>query len=128
MYLSNSLSGNFNFDATSLLLLFSSIDKVYCNLTRRKKEWNKWLSNKLKLVNKVISYRVNGYWLHLCMFWKYFILQDLILLRIVVSAYPSVTWLKTILVILFSYTSILPQDHLTIWFSKYNVPVNFGSL
>ena len=83
-----------------LLLLFSSIDKVYCNITRRKKEWNKWLSDKLKLVNKVISYRVNGYWLHLCMFWKYFILQDLILLRIVVSAYPSVTWLKTILVIL----------------------------
>ena len=83
-----------------LLLLFSSIDKVYCNITRRKKEWNKWLSDKLKLVNKVISYRVNGYWLHLCMFWKYFILQDLILLRIVVSAYPSVNWLKTILVIL----------------------------
>ena len=53
-----------------LLLLFSSIDKVYCNITRRKKEWNKWLSDKLKLVNKVISYRVNGYWLHLCVFWK----------------------------------------------------------
>ena len=70
MYLSNSLSGDFNFDATSLLLLFSSIDKVYCNITRRKKEWNKWLSDKLKLVNKVISYRVNGYWLHLCVFWK----------------------------------------------------------
>ena len=53
-----------------LLLLFSPIDKVYCNITRRKKEWNKWLSDKLKLVNKVISYRVNGYWLHLCVFWK----------------------------------------------------------